>query len=43
MRRLVVPCMLIVAILAEGAWLLLLGRGVMWLFALFLSVAASLG
>ena len=42
MHRLIVPCILLLVIVAEGAWLFLLERGVMWLLALLLLVAASL-
>ena len=39
MHRLIVPCILLLGIVAEGAWLVLLGR---WLLALLLLMAASL-
>ena len=42
MHRLIAPCILLLVIVAEGAWLVLLERGVMWLLALLLLMAASL-
>jgi len=42
MYRLIVPCILLLVIAAEGAWLFLLERGAMWVLALLLLMAASL-
>ena len=42
MHRLIVPCILLLVIAAEGAWLFLLERGAMWVLALLLLMAASL-